>query len=239
MELNPKEGTVRLQKDKISDLKAGLWVWQKKKHLQKWKFLRLFNHACKAVRAGWSFLRRLIDESTMAKQLEHYVTKQGDEVWYWMVAPICGDVEWGADAVLIKLPNSNSHDNIGCAGSWGCGTYCEMEQFQLRWNDYLRYSHVSVKELTRNCDCSSNMGQEMVWSIIADKIQCTPVAMVAIVNSGMSHNSKAMHLMWCLAFIAAKFQLSLSAVYLPGKGLCLDCTSNQWTKLWNDIFPQV
>jgi len=171
----------------------------------------------------------------MAKQLEHYVTKRGDKVWYWMVAPICGDVEWGADAILIKLPNSNSHDNIGCAGSWGCGTYsfnCDGMIILGTRTSLLRSLHVIV--IAAAIWGRKWFGQSLL--VRSDKIQCTRVAMVAIVNSGTSHNSEAMHLILCLTFIAAKFQLSLSAVYLPGKGLCPDCTSNQWTKLWNDFF---
>ena len=42
------------------------------------------------------------------------------------------------------------------------------------------------------------------------------IATVAAMNSGTSHNSKAMHLLRCLSFIAAKFELSFLAVHLLG-----------------------
>ena len=70
MELNSIEGIIRLPEDKLCDLQARLRAWRKKKGCRKRELLsllRLLNHACKAVRAGHSFLHRLIDESTKAK----------------------------------------------------------------------------------------------------------------------------------------------------------------------------
>ena len=45
------------------------------------------------------------------------------------------------------------------------------------------------------------------WSGELLLVHLDNVATVAIVNSGNSHDSKVMHLVLCLAFIAAKFQL--------------------------------
>jgi len=70
MELDSIEGIIRLPEDKLRDLQARLRAWRKKKGCRKHELLSLLgllNHACKAVRAGRSFLRRLIDESTKAK----------------------------------------------------------------------------------------------------------------------------------------------------------------------------
>ena len=50
--------------------------WRRKKACKKRELLSLIgslSHACKAVRAGRSFLRRLIDLSTTVKHLNHFV----------------------------------------------------------------------------------------------------------------------------------------------------------------------
>jgi len=76
MGLDSNEGIIRLPEDKLRDLQALLRAWHKKEGCRKRELLSLLgllNHACKAVRAGRSFLRRLIDESTKAKKLEHFV----------------------------------------------------------------------------------------------------------------------------------------------------------------------
>ena len=76
MELDSNEGAIRLPADKLRDLKAQLKTWRTRRACRKREFLSLLgllNHACKAVRAGRAFLRRLIDVSTRAKQLDHFI----------------------------------------------------------------------------------------------------------------------------------------------------------------------
>ena len=47
--------------------------------------LGLLNHALKVVQAGRSFLKRMIDESTKAKRLEHFI-RFNEEAW--------SDLQW-------------------------------------------------------------------------------------------------------------------------------------------------
>jgi len=123
------------------------------------------------------------------------------------------------------------------SGSWGCGAFCEMEWFQLRWNDNLRHSHISVKELTPIVIAAAIWGRK--WFGQSLLVRSYNIATVAIVNSGTSHNSKAMDLIRCLAFIAAKFQLSMPAVYLPGKeNTIADAISRNNLSLFHSLYPQ-
>ena len=76
MELDSNKGVVRLPDDKLHDPKAQLWIWHNKRACKKCELLSLLgilNHAYKAVRAGRSFLCRLIDVSATAKQLDHFI----------------------------------------------------------------------------------------------------------------------------------------------------------------------
>ena len=67
---------IRLPQDKLERMQKLLADWRGRKACRKRELLSLIgvlSHACKAVRAGRSFLRRLIDLSTVVKHLDHYV----------------------------------------------------------------------------------------------------------------------------------------------------------------------
>lgn len=76
IELDTETLEVRLPQDKLGRLQLSLASWRGKKACKKRKLLSLIgtlNHACKAVRAGQSFLQRLIDLSTTVKHLYNFV----------------------------------------------------------------------------------------------------------------------------------------------------------------------
>lgn len=65
-----------LPHDKLSVLKSTLQTWRGRKACRKRELLSLIGtmlHASKAVRAGRTFLRRLIDLSTVVKHWDHFV----------------------------------------------------------------------------------------------------------------------------------------------------------------------
>ena len=64
IEIDTKASQLRLPHDKLQRLKALLVSWQHRKHCSRWELeslVGLLNHACKVVRPGRSFLRRMID----------------------------------------------------------------------------------------------------------------------------------------------------------------------------------
>ena len=46
--------------------------------------------------------------------------------------------------------------------------------------------------------------------------QCNNMAVVAVVNSGYSKDKSMMHLMWCLFFLVAHFQVQVRASHMRG-----------------------
>ena len=72
IELDSGAMEIRLPQDKLTRLKSDLAGWRGRKACKKRDLLSLIgvlSHACKAFRAGRSFLRRLIDLSMLAKLL--------------------------------------------------------------------------------------------------------------------------------------------------------------------------
>jgi len=148
-----------------------------------------------------------------------------------MVTP---DLEWSVNAVFIILPNPH------CARIlWG------VEQFvawigleQLPWDNYLMHSHISVKELTPIVIAAAIWGKK--WFGQSLQVRSDNIATVAAVISGTSHNSEAMYLLRCLSFITAKFELSFSAVHLPGrKNIIAVALSRNNLSLFYSLCPQV
>ena len=71
MELDTQKLEIRLPSEKLVRIRTLLEAWKKKKAATKKELqslIGLLSHTCKAVRAGRSFLRRLIDLSTRAEK---------------------------------------------------------------------------------------------------------------------------------------------------------------------------
>ncbi len=67
---------IRLPQEKLVQVRAELTSGRGKKSCKKRELLSLIgilSHTCKVVRAGRTFLRRLIDLSMVAEHLDHYV----------------------------------------------------------------------------------------------------------------------------------------------------------------------
>ena len=76
IELDSVAMEIRLPPEKLTRLREEIATWRDRKKCKKRELLSLIgllSHACKVVRSGRSFLRRLIDLSTIPMHLEHYV----------------------------------------------------------------------------------------------------------------------------------------------------------------------
>jgi hypothetical protein len=68
---------------------------------------------------------------------------------------------------------------------------------------------------------------------------CDNEAVVAIVNQGSCRDWEAMHLMRCLAFIAAMFQLDFYAQHIKGAAnMIADALSRDYMLLFRSLHPQ-
>ena len=76
MELDSVSLEIHLPREKLANLKSLIHSWRGRKACRKRELLSLIgslSHACKAVRSGRAFLHRLIDLSTTASHLEHFI----------------------------------------------------------------------------------------------------------------------------------------------------------------------
>lgn len=111
------------------------------------------------------------------------------------------------------------------SGSWGCGAYSETGVwFQLPWSGTWRDAHITCKELLPIVVVCAVWGRQ--WKGKTLYCRTDNAAVVGIVRSGTSKNELAMHLVHCMSFFTARFQLRVVAAHIPGsKNVAADALS--------------
>ena len=218
MELDSLAMVIRLPPEKLARMKSKLLSWRGRKSGKKRELLSLIGvlaHACKAVRAGRSFLQRLINLSMTAKHLDHFtrlsVEARSDIEWWYPFSE-----SWNGISMMrvLKVEKATTVITSDASGGWGCGAYTDNKWFMLQWGVAVANSHITVKELIPIVIAAAIWGPE--WRGQTVQARCGNSAVVAIVNSGSSKNAEAMHLARCLAFITAKFECDIVATHIRG-----------------------
>ena len=102
----------------------------------------------KAVRQGRSFLRWLIDLSTVAKQLDHFIrlnqAARSDIRWWYEFVE-----SWNGTSMIIQAKKYNPDlvMTSDASGSWGCGAFFGKQWFMLQWPAGMESTHITTKEL--------------------------------------------------------------------------------------------
>ena len=135
MELDSMAMQMKLPDEKLMSLRRLTNEWKGRKAGKKRELLSLIgslNHACKAIRQGRSFLRRLIDLASSVRRLDHYVrlnlSAQSDIHW-WHEFAAC----WNGVSMLSQLKRDSPDIQLisDASGSWGCGVFSGTQWFQL------------------------------------------------------------------------------------------------------------
>lgn len=191
--------------------------WQHKKSCMRRELLSLIGqlqHTCKVVHPGRTFLRCMIDLSTWAKEMHHYLCLNAA---FSNAAMFLGDWNWVSMIIRHPWLSYQAIITSDASGSWGCGAFnssLEAELLQLKWPESWSSIHITSKELIPIIIATAVWGRKWQGNVV--QCMCDNVAVVALV----------MHLLRCLFFFQAVFSLSLHAVHLPGKiNIAADCLS--------------
>ncbi len=218
--IDTEAGVLSLPPDKLRRLQGEISSWVTRKRCRKRQLLSLIGQlsdACRVVRPGRTFLRRMIDLSSVAKELHHRIRLsrafKSDLSWWALFLEQWNGVSLFSSVVRGACCTTLTSD---ASGTWGCGAFTSTgEWLQLRWPSVWEEVHITVKELLPIMVACATWGH--CWRGRTVRCLCDNAAVVAILRSGTSKHPLAMHLMRCLFFFTAAYQIFLAPEHLPGK----------------------
>jgi hypothetical protein len=153
IEVDTEAAQLRLPMEKLQRLSSLLNGWGDRRTCSRWELeslVGLLNHACKVVRSGRSFLRRMIDLLHMVPMhpLRPHPIRlnrefRSDLIWWRLFVS-----EWNGVSFLPpphQLPAKEMATDA--SGSWGCGAWHGNSWFQLTWDTTSQSLPIVTKEL--------------------------------------------------------------------------------------------
>ena len=129
MELDSRQLVIRLPEEKLQRMRSTLERWRGMKSCKKRDLLSIIgvlSHASKAIRAGRSFLRQLIDLSTGIRQLHRHIRlnreARADLEWWHQFGQ-----DWNGVAMMWCMDRAKPGAVVttDASGAWGCGAWWE------------------------------------------------------------------------------------------------------------------
>ncbi len=212
------KGELRLPQDKLTRLTSLLAEWQARKNCTRKELeslVGLLNHACKVVRPGRPFLRRMIDllqavhrppNSRVPIRLAHGF--RADLAWWVEFV-----VQWNGTSFLhppSSLPKVHLYTDA--SGSWGCGAWYERSWFQVKWDARAEALSIAEKELIPIIVACQAWGEQ--WKGLQVICHSDNQSVVADLKSRSSRHKGMMHLLRTVVFAEARLVCSLSPVYI-------------------------
>ena len=211
---------ISLPQDKLSNCMSLLSQFQHKKKIQLRQLqsiIGLLNFACRVVRPGRAFLRRLIDLTKGVTHSHHYIrlNAQGRadiRAWLSFLQEHNGvsmflEAQW-THSEAIKL-FSDASGAIGFAAVFGPKWLCAS------WPSNLVNTHITTKELFPIVLSIEIWGLHLSNKKVLFK--CDNSAVVHIINNQTSKDAVTMSLVRRLVLASLRFNILFRAVHIPGR----------------------
>ena len=219
IEVDTRAGTLRLPADKLARLKATLAKWSSRRSCRRRQLESLIGslqHACRVVRPGRAFMRRMIDLLRMpsATKGHHHIRLnrgfRADLQWWSTFAE-----HWNGVALFPAAVQPARIATSDASGSWGCGAWSGSMWFQFEWPPEARGHHISFKELFAGLLSCAIWGR--CWRGMRVQWLCDNQAAICAVRKRSCRDQAMMHLIRCLFFLEAWYGFELVAAHLPGR----------------------
>ena len=229
IEIDTTAGILRLPREKLDRIHALLEQWTGKKvciRRELESLIGTLQHACKVVRPGRAFLRRMIDLLRCPQRPHHHTRLnlqfRADLKWWRMFA-----AGWNGTALLPTMAPASVEVTSDASGQWGCGAWSRCNWFQFEWPDTARHHHIAFKELFAIPLACATWGRR--WHGARVLCWCDNQAAVGAVTGRSCRDPTLMHLLRCLFFIEAHCQFELVSGHIPGRdnGLADDLSRNR------------
>ena len=218
IEIDTVAAQLRLPVPKLERLRALLQSWGDRKACERRELeslVGLLNHACRVVRSGRSFLRRMLDllHGVPMHPLKPHPIRlsrefRSDLAWWRMFV-----AEWNGVSFLPPpkhLPTIEMASDA--SGSWGCGAWHGDHWFQFRWDRRSAHLSIMIKELFPIIVACAVWGS--AWRGRRVICHCDNQSVVACLRSRTSRDKYCMHMLRVLAFVEAHLSFSLSPQYI-------------------------
>ena len=218
IELDTDRMLRRLPQSKLTELQSLVMEWLPKKYgkvkdLQ--SLVGKLQHACKVVRPGRTFLRRMFELLRGVGRRREFVRLNTDfksDLWWWH----CFLGAWNGVAMMENYPSGELEFKLftDASGSFGCGAWWGTEWLQLKWPEGLEEWSIARKELLPIVVACMVWGRQWMRSTVT--VYCDNEAVVEMVRAGYSKEPSLMHLLRCMFFVTAFHELALRPVHIPG-----------------------
>ena len=216
IEIDSINSVIRLPKDKLDDLLLSLNYWKGRKKCIKKELLSLIGRlsfACKVVKCGRFFLKRLIDLSTTVHSLFHHISinveARKDIQWWVDFLPSWNGIAMFQEQCVLS-------DNINLftdASGVGLGGFYDGQWFSIPLNNNKGHS-IAYLELLAIVVATFCWGDQWCNKQI---VLCTDnEAIVFIWSAGSCKSEKIMSLIRLFFFFTAKRNITLLLHHIPG-----------------------
>ena len=209
----------RLPDDKLDRIRRLVHTWLRKRKARKREILSLvglLQHATKIVRSGRTFVSRMYATATKLKKM-HYFTRlnrdfRSDLAWWHVFIH-----SWNGLSLLRCVSTVSLAFTVytDVSGFWGCGACCGVQWLQWQWPQEWFPMSIMAKELVPIVFSCAVWGPQLSGRTIL--FRCDNSSIVAAVNKGTAKESIVMHLLRCLWFFTAFYDISLLCEHIAGK----------------------
>ena len=217
IEIDTDAMVLRLPQAKISELKSLVRFWLGRGSCQRKELQSLagkLQHACKVVKPGRAFLRRIFELLATVRADHHHVrlnaSFRSDVVWWDVFLEA-----WNGTSLLVGgAQRETIHIFSDASGRLGCGAHWGNHWFQFRWPGAWGGRNITLKEILPVVLACGTWGH--LWVGLTVVFHVDNESAVGILNSGYSKEGQIMHLVRCLFFITAHHDLCVRARHIPG-----------------------
>ena len=243
IELDSEQLELRLPPEKLTKLCELVSKWRRRKCCTKRELQSLaghLNHACKVVRPGRRFLRGVFGLLSHFKKPTHMIR---------LNAAFRADLEWwhsfvsSWNGVSMMLRESLQSPGVAiwsdASGSWGCGALWGDQWCQVPWSEWPGFASASIaaKELLPIVVATATWGSAWRGSVVM--CHCDNEAVVASIKGGYCRDPKMAHMLRCLFFLEARFEIMLTATHVAGvDNGAADAISRDKLDVFFNLVPQ-
>ena len=178
----------------------------------------LLQHATKVVKPGHTFVARMYATAAKVKRLSYFtrLTKgfRSDLQWWHMFIIRWNGISFLQNALTTSTSPCSVQIHTDASDSWGCGAHFDGRWFQFPWSADWAPISIMAKELVPILlSCA-------VWSRMLSKrkteFRCDNRSIVEAIRKGSSKDITAMHLLQCIWFLTAIFNIQITVSHILG-----------------------